>query len=122
MIERILTVPELRHVHFDISWDVTAKYLAGSEESAKISAYVINGNPTRFLFGTDSVAPKTKEKYFATYNKYGPLWKALSPEAKSLVTKGNYERIFDHARKRVRAWERRQATSSGDVAPETTVQ
>jgi hypothetical protein len=33
------------------------------------------------------------------------LWKTLSPEASESVRKGNYERLFDEARKKVRAWE-----------------
>ena len=37
------------------------------------------------------------------YDMYAPLWQALTPEASYKVRKGNYERIFDAARKRVRA-------------------
>jgi hypothetical protein len=36
---------------------------------------------------------------------YAPLWAALTPEASALVRKGNYERLFDQARRKVRAWE-----------------
>jgi hypothetical protein len=36
---------------------------------------------------------------------YAPLWKALTPEASAKIRKGNYERLFDEARRRVRAWE-----------------
>jgi hypothetical protein len=34
------------------------------------------------------------------------LWKLLSKEANEKIRKGNYERIFDEARRRVRAWEK----------------
>ena len=34
------------------------------------------------------------------------MWAALTPEAREKVLKGNYERLFDAARARVRAWER----------------
>jgi hypothetical protein len=44
------------------------------------------------------------------YDKYAPVWKALTPEASLNVRKGNYERIFDEARRRVRAWEKRNVT------------
>jgi hypothetical protein len=36
---------------------------------------------------------------------YGPLWAKLTPEARAKVTRGNYERLFDAARVKVRAWE-----------------
>ena len=39
------------------------------------------------------------------YEAYAPVWALLTPEAKQKVTKGNYERLFDQARQRVRAWE-----------------
>ena len=39
------------------------------------------------------------------YRQYDPLWKLLTPEAKQKVLKGNYERLFDAARIRVRKWE-----------------
>ncbi len=74
-------------------------------ESTKITADLINKYPDRFLFGTDEVAPKTQEKYLTTYALYEPLWKLLTPEASEKVRKGNYERLFDAARKNVRAWE-----------------
>ena len=34
-----------------------------------------------------------------------PLWAALTPEARAKVRVGNYERLFDAARRKVRAWE-----------------
>ena len=43
--------------------------------------------------------------YYAVFDEYQPLWEALTPEASELVRKGNYERLFDDARRRVRAWE-----------------
>jgi predicted TIM-barrel fold metal-dependent hydrolase len=105
VIEGMLEDPEFSHVYFDISWDEVAKYLVSTPESVKISADLINRYPERFLFGTDDVAPSNQEKYLTTYRLYAPLWKALSPEASEKVRKGNYERLFDEARRRVRAWE-----------------
>jgi hypothetical protein len=36
---------------------------------------------------------------------YRPLWAKLTPEAREKVLKGNYVRLFDAARARVRTWE-----------------
>jgi predicted TIM-barrel fold metal-dependent hydrolase len=74
------------------------------------TADVLNRFPDRFLFGTDNVAPKNPEAYFGVYEIYAPLWKKLSPETKEKVLKGNYERLFDEARKKVRAWEKANIT------------
>jgi predicted TIM-barrel fold metal-dependent hydrolase len=106
IVESILEDPTLAHVSFDISWDEVAKYLVGSPEATQRTADVLNRFPDRFLFGTDEVAPPDQAKYVKVYEQYGPLWKALTPEASEKVRKKNYERIFDAARKRVRAWEK----------------
>lgn len=105
MVERGLRDPESKNIHFDISWDETAKYLVGTPAAVKVAADLINRFPERFLFGTDSVAPRTQEEYIQTYKLYAPLLAELTPEAKHLLLKGNYERIFDEARRRVRKWE-----------------
>ena len=42
------------------------------------------------------------------YTVYDPLWERLEPEVRAQVERLNYERIFDAAIPRVRAWERRQ--------------
>ena len=105
VIEAILTNSEFNHVYFDISWDEVAKYLVATPESTKISADLINRYPDRFLFGTDEVAPTSQEKYLRVYEQYGPLWNLLNKDASEKVRKGNYERIFDGARQKVRAWE-----------------
>ncbi|MEM8678654.1 MAG: amidohydrolase family protein, partial [Planctomycetota bacterium] len=105
MVERILTSPELSHVYFDISWQETAKYLMENSDELALSAEVINAHPERILFGTDVVAPRSQEQYLAAYYVYAPLLHKLTPRAKRLLLRGNYERIFDNARERVRAWE-----------------
>ncbi len=108
VVEGILSDPTLRHVHFDISWDEVAKYLLATPETTRRAAEMINRYPDRFLFGSDVVAPKDTAQYYAVFNSYGPLWQLLTPEASEKVRKGNYERLFDAARQRVRAWEKRQ--------------
>ena len=61
--------------------------------------------PDRFLFGTDTVAPAGPAPYYAVFDMWAPVWRQLTPEASLKVRKGNYERIFDEGRRRVRAWE-----------------
>ena len=62
--------------------------------------------PDRFLFGTDEVAPSDQQKYLKVYDMYAPLFAALPPDVSQKFRKGNYERLFDEARQKVRAWER----------------
>ena len=106
IIEDMLTDPTLKHLYFDISWDEVAKYATATPESLQRMTDILNRYPERFLFGTDNVAPKSPEAYFAVYEMYQPLWKKLSAKTKEKVIKGNYERLFDAARKKVRAWEK----------------
>jgi predicted TIM-barrel fold metal-dependent hydrolase len=111
IVEEILRDPKLRHVYFDISWDEVAKYLLATPETTRRSAAMINRYPDRFLFGSDVVAPKDTAQYYAVYNSYRPLWEQLTPDASAKVRKGNYERLFDTARQRVRAYEKAQGWS-----------
>ena len=106
LLERALADPGLAHVAVDISWDETAKYIVASPESIAATARLVNRFPDRFLFGTDEVAPKEQSKYLKVYDLYAPLFAQLTPEASSKLRKGNYERLFDRARERVRAWEK----------------
>jgi predicted TIM-barrel fold metal-dependent hydrolase len=115
-IESILKDPALKNVYFDISWDEVAKYLVATPESAKLTADFINRYPDRFLFGTDEVAPKTQEAYLKVYKQYDPLWALLTPASVQKVRKGNYERIFDQARLKVRAWEKAHVTQAAAAA------
>jgi hypothetical protein len=109
IVESILTDPALSHVHFDISWDEVAKYAVASPESIARVASVLNRFPDRVLFGTDTVAPGGPAQYYGVYDIYAPVWKALTPEASEKVRLGNYLRLFDEARRRVRAWEKAHA-------------
>ena len=104
-MEDIIKDPDLKNVHFDISWDEVAKYIVATPESTRNAAEIINRNPDRFLFGTDEVAPANQETYLKVYQQYEPLWKLLTAEASEKVRKGNYARIFDQARRKVRSWE-----------------
>ena len=106
IVESMITDRSLNHVSFDISWDEVAKYAVATPESVARVTTMLNRYPDRFLFGTDTVAPAGPEPYFAVYDMWAPVWKGLTPDAALKVRKGNYERIFDEARLRVRAWER----------------
>src|SRR5262249_41683668 len=105
IVERLLSAPGMRHVYIDISWDEVAKYLVATPESVAAVADLINRHPDRFLFGTDEVAPTEQAKYLKVYDMYAPLFAKLTPDASQQLRKGNYERLFDEARRRVRAWE-----------------
>jgi hypothetical protein len=105
IVEGLLADPELAHLNFDISWDEVAKYAVASPESIARVAAMLNRYPDRFLFGTDTVAPAGPAPYFAVFDMWAPVWHQLTPEASVKVRKGNYERIFDEGRRKVRAWE-----------------
>ena len=105
VVEAMLRDPALSHVSFDISWDEVAKYAVASPESIGRVVTVLNRYPDRFLFGTDTVAPSGPAPYFAVFEMWSPVWRQLSPDASLKVRKGNYERLFDAARQKVRAWE-----------------
>ena len=105
IIEDMLNDPDYDHVYFDLSWDVTAKYVTATPESLQHTANILNRYPERFLFGTDNVAPKSAEAHFKIYEIYAPLWEKLTSEAREKILKGNYERLFDAASKKVRVWE-----------------
>ena len=106
MIESIVSDPAFNHVYFDISWDEVAKYVVATPETTKRVADSLNRYPDRFLFGSDTVAPSSPEKYYAVFDMYNPMWALLTPEASQKVRIGNYVRLFDEGRKRVRAWEK----------------
>jgi predicted TIM-barrel fold metal-dependent hydrolase len=107
-LAEILADPQFSHIYFDISWDEVAKYVVSSPEATRVTVDLLNRYPDRFLFGTDEVAPSSQEKYLKVYYQYEPLWKLLDAKTREKVTKGNYERIFDEGRQKVRAWEKAQ--------------
>jgi hypothetical protein len=106
IVEQMVTDPAFSHVSFDISWDEVAKYAVATPDATKRVAAMLNKHPDRFLFGTDTVAPSGPAPYFAVFDMWTPVWRQLTPEASLKVRKGNYERIFDEGRRKVRAWEK----------------
>jgi hypothetical protein len=105
LIEEILRNPDFRHVYVDISWDEVAKYIVASPEATKTMADLMQRYPDRFVFGTDAAAPADQSKYLKVFHQYEPLWKTLDAETSRKVRLGNYEQIFDEARRKVRSWE-----------------
>jgi predicted TIM-barrel fold metal-dependent hydrolase len=104
-ITAMLDDPTLRHVSFDLSWSETAKYLTMTPQTPERVAAIIRRHPERFLFGTDEVGPTNQRDYLRVLRMYEPLWKLLPADVLDKVRERNYERIFNAARVRTRAWE-----------------
>lgn len=119
MLEAALGDPTLKHVTIDISWEEVAKYLVSSRETILSAAALINKYPDRFIFGTDEVAPATQDKYLKVYYMYGSLFAQLTAEARLKLLKGNYSRLFDAARIKVRNWEKVHVLDKEPVPPPT---
>jgi predicted TIM-barrel fold metal-dependent hydrolase len=105
LIERILSDPKYSHVYFDISWDELAKYATANPDVIARVAAMFDKYPDRFLFGTDNVAPTSIDANVRVFHLWDPIFAKIRPETKQSILFGNYERIFDAARVRVRAWE-----------------
>lgn len=106
VVAQMVEDPTLKHVYFDISWDEVAKYAVATPEATRRTAEMFNAHPERYLFGTDNVAPADQATQLRVFEMWNPIWALLTPEASRMIRKGNYERVFDAARTRVRAWER----------------
>jgi predicted TIM-barrel fold metal-dependent hydrolase len=116
-IEEMLNDPAFEHVYFDISWDEVAKYMVETPDTVRFSAAFLERHSDRVLFGTDTVAPATPEKYYAVIAKFAPVLDLLTPEARARILRTNYERVFDEGRRRVRAWEAANPPDSAAPPP-----
>lgn len=116
LIEEILRDPGLAHVNFDISWDEVAKYVVATPEATQGMAALMQRYPDRFLFGSDAAAPANETQYLKVFTQYEPLWKSLDAETSRKVRLGNYTRIFDEARRKVRSWESAHPAAIVDVS------
>ncbi len=105
ILAAMLEDPGLSHVYFDISWDEVAKYAVSSPEVEKAIAQVFDRYPDRFLFGTDNVAPKDQATQLRVFHLWDEVFAQLRPETSYAIRRGNYARLFDAARLKVRAWE-----------------
>lgn len=111
-LNEILGSGDFTHVSFDLSWDEVAKYVTADDATTIAWAKLITAHPDRFLFGSDSVSPRTQEAYLASYRAYQPLLDRLDPVTAAKIKSRNYERIFDAARQKVRAWEKKEGARS----------
>ncbi|HTR51949.1 MAG TPA: amidohydrolase family protein [Kofleriaceae bacterium] len=116
-VAAMLDDPALAHVSFDLSWSETAKYIVASPATIRVVADLVIRHPDRFLYGSDEVAPANQDDYLRVYRQYQPLWDQLPPRVLAQVLRGNYERIFDEARRRVRAWEQSGAAHATNPEP-----
>ena len=116
LIGSMLSDPRYDHVTLDISWDEVAKYLV-TPDRIDDWADLFNRHPSRFIFGTDAVAPADWEAYLTTYAIYEPLFEKLDPDVRVRIERTNYERIFDAAIPKVRAWESRLPARPGGGSP-----
>jgi predicted TIM-barrel fold metal-dependent hydrolase len=105
MLAALISDPQLPNLYFDISWKIVADYVTTNDSSLTATANLLNRYPDRFLFGTDALSPPDTASYLEVFHEYAPLWKRLTPEASEKVRTGNYIRLFDEGRRRVRAWE-----------------
>lgn len=106
LIQEMIDDPRFDHVYFDISWEYVAKYILATPKATEKFARFANANSERLLFGTDNVAPKSQQTHLKVYHLWDPIWSRLTPEASDNIRKKNYEKLFDAAQKRVRAWEK----------------
>jgi hypothetical protein len=109
IVSSLLEDPTLPNLYFDISWDEVAKYAVSSPEIEAATAELFASHPDRFLFGTDNVAPRDQAAQLRVFHLWDRIFAKLGPEASFAIRRGNYERLFDAARARVRAWEKAQA-------------
>lgn len=106
ILSELLQDPAFRHLYFDISWDEVAKYAISSPKTEARTAALLNKFPGRFIFGTDVVSPKDQATVLKVFHLWDRIFAQLSPAASLAIRKGNYERLFDTARVKVRVWEK----------------
>ena len=114
LLEALLRDDSLAHLHFDLSWDVVAEQIVSPPETLAAWAALLDGWPDRFLLGSDSVIPGDREAYLSALHIWRPLLDGVAPGTSHKVRLGNYERLFDEARLKVRAWE---AAGTDDACP-----
>ena len=108
LLEEILRDEGLNHLYFDLSWDVVAEQMVAPPERLAAWTDLVNAWPDRFIIGSDSVVTKDAASYRGALEAWRSLVDELDPEASERVRLGNYVRLFDAARIRVRAWEAAQ--------------
>ena len=77
----------------------------GSTDTLAAWVALVNGWPDRFVLGSDSVVATDAASYLGALEAWRLVLDGLDPDASRKVRLGNYERLFDAARERVRVWE-----------------
>ena len=108
LLREVLAGDEYAHVNFDISWDEVAKWVVADEASLNAWVTLLQQYPDRFLFGSDAVASRSQADYLKAFDAYQKLWDRLDAATARKVKAQNFERLFDAARTKVRAWEAAQ--------------
>ncbi len=101
LLEDVLEDDRYAHLHLDLSWDVVAEQIADDPAWADL----VERFPTRFLLGSDAVTPRDEAAYLRNLAVWEPLLDRLGADAGEALRLRNYERLFDEARRRVRAFE-----------------
>lgn len=101
----MLESEECPKLYIDLSWTVVADKLTVDECTTEKWRALIEEFPDRFIFGSDTLAPKTAQSWNATYEKYEGLRNALKETTTRQVFFKNYERLFVEARPGIRHYE-----------------
>mgnify|MGYP003694670821 CR=1 FL=1 len=97
---------ELRHL---VGRGGEVRHLVAARRSRAWPA-MLNSYPDRFLFGDRHGRAGERGAHTSrVFDMWDPVWRLLTPEASLKVRKGNYERLFNEGRRRVREWERLNA-------------
>ena len=104
-LRQLLEDDRMKHVHIDLSWSVVAERLTQSPETQVEWVSLIKDHPGRFLFGSDALAPADRDAWNKTYASYNGLLMSLPDAVRLQLLRGNYQRLFVDARKRVRSYE-----------------
>jgi hypothetical protein len=105
LLRELLGSEEFSHVNFDISWDEVARWIVTDDATLDAWVKMLRQYPERFLFGSDAVSPRSQADYLKAFDVYQKLWERLDAQTAQMVKARNFERIFDAARGKVRAWE-----------------
>ncbi|MCY4643970.1 MAG: amidohydrolase family protein [Bacteriovoracales bacterium] len=95
-------------LYVDISWDVVIEQFFHNKTLLPQWKKLLEKHSDKILFGSDVVSPN-HAKYKKTLHLYDDIWKELRKETAKKITYGNYKKLFDTARRKVRSWEKANA-------------
>lgn len=100
----VLENPELDHVFIDMSWDVVSKYVIRTPATRREWAELVNAYPSRFMYGSDSVAGQTPGVINSTLKDYVDSGFLRMLDAPELFLAGNFDLVVETAADRVTQW------------------